>query len=263
MTTVLVSAPYMLPHISRFKYIFEKLAIDLILPEVHERLSESELMQYAGQFDGAICGDDRYTEKVIAACAPRLKVISKWGTGIDSINQAAAKEHGIKVCRTTNAFTIPVSDTVMGYILAFARRQPWMDQNMKRGEWEKIPGKALRECTLGVIGIGNIGRMVLRKAKAFDMTLLGNDILEIDPNFIQETGVEMTSLPDLMERSDFISVNCDLNPTSYHLINAVTLGNVKEGCHIDQYRPRPDREGTRSDPIPAKRQAGGCCAGCL
>ena len=252
MTTVLLSAPYMLPHISRFKYIFEKLAIDLILPEVHERLSESELMQYAGQFDGAICGDDRYTEKVIAACAPRLKVISKWGTGIDSINQDAAKEHGIQVCRTTNAFTIPVSDTVMGYILAFARRQPWMDKNMKRGEWEKIPGKALRECTLGVIGIGNIGRMVLRKAKAFDMTLLGNDILEIDPNFIQETGVEMTSLPELMERADFISINCDLNPTSYHLINAVTLGNVKEGCHPDQYRPRPDREGTGSDPIPCK-----------
>lgn len=230
MTTVLVSAPYMLPHISRFKYIFEKLAIDLLLPEVHERLSESELMQYAGQFDGAICGDDRYTEKVIAACAPRLKVISKWGTGIDSINQDAAKENGIKVCRTLNAFTIPVSDTVMGYILAFARRQPWMDKNMKRGEWEKIPGRALRECTLGVIGIGNIGRMVLRKAKAFDMNLLGNDILEIDPNVIQETGVEMTSLPELMERSDFISVNCDLNPTSYHLINGITLGNVKEGA---------------------------------
>ena len=94
----------------------------------------------------------------------------------------------------------------------------------------KDPGRALRECTLGVIGIGNIGRMVLRKAKAFDMTLLGNDILEIDPNFIQETGVEMTSLPDLMERSDFISVNCDLNPTSYHLINSITLGNVKEGA---------------------------------
>ncbi len=230
MTTVLISAPYMLPHLDRFGYIFEKLEVDLIIPEVHERMSESELMHYAGQFDGAICGDDRYTDKVIASCAPRLKVISKWGTGIDSINQEAARKYDVKVCRTTNAFTIPVSDTVMGYILAFARRQPWMDRNMKQGEWEKIPGKALRECTLGVIGIGNVGKMVLRKAKTFDMTLLGNDIQEIDPNFINETGVEMTSLPDLMERSDFITVNCDLNPTSYHLINKLTLSNVKNGA---------------------------------
>lgn len=230
MTTVLISAPYMQPHLERFRTTFEKLAIDLIVPEVHERLSEAELMRYAGQYDGAICGDDRYTEKVIAACAPRLKVISKWGTGIDSINQDAAKKYHVKVCRTTNAFTIPVSDTVMGYILAFARRQPWMDRNMKRGIWDKIPGKALNECTLGVIGVGNIGKMVLRKAKAFDMTLLGNDIQEIDPDFIHETGVEMTSLSELMKRSDFISVNCDLNPTSNHLINNQTLSNVKEGA---------------------------------
>jgi D-3-phosphoglycerate dehydrogenase len=230
MTTILISAPYMLPSIERFKYIFDRLDIELILPEVHERLSEDQLLKFAGQFDGAICGDDRYTEKVITACSPRLKVISKWGTGIDSINQDAARERGIKVCRTTNAFTIPVSDTVMGYILAFARRQPWLDLRMKQGKWEKIPGKALRECTLGVIGIGNIGKMLLRKAKAFDMTLIGNDIIEIDQAFINETGVEMTTLTDLMKRCDFISVNCDLNPTSYHLINKHTLSEVKTGA---------------------------------
>lgn len=134
----------MLPSMERFKYIFDQLDIDLILPEVHERLSEDQLLKFAGQFDGAICGDDRYTEKVIAACSPRLKIISKWGTGIDLINQDAARDHNIKVCRTTNAFTIPVSDTVMGYILAFARRQPWMNSKMKQGEWEKIPGRAFK-----------------------------------------------------------------------------------------------------------------------
>jgi len=96
--------------------------------------------------------------------------------------------------------------------------------------WDKIPGRALHECTLGVVGVGNIGRVVLTKAKAFDMTLLGNDIVEIDPLFIKKTGVEMTSLADLMERADFISINCDLNPTSYHLINDRQLKNVKSGA---------------------------------
>lgn len=230
MTTVLVSAPYMRPYMERFKPIFDKLELDLILPEVHERLSEAELLLYAGQFEGAICGDDRFTQKVMAACAPRLKVISKWGTGIDSIDQKAAEKYGIKIYRTPNAFTRPVSDSVMGYILTFARRLPWMDSDMKRGDWEKISGRALHECTLGVVGVGNIGKAVLRKARGFDMTLLGNDIIEIDKKFIAEVGVEMTSLPDLMERSDFISINCDLNPTSYHLINQLQLGNVKSGA---------------------------------
>ena len=230
MKKVLISAPYMLPHLDRFKPFFEKLGIELIVPEVNERLSEEELLRYAGQFDGTICGDDRYTERVIASCSPRLKVISKWGTGIDSIEQEAVQKYGVTVCRTTNAFTIPVSDTVMGYILAFARRQPWMDRNMKRGEWEKIPGKALRECTLGVIGVGNIGKMVLKKARAFEMTLLGNDILEISDRFTEEVGVEMIGLEELIRQSDFISINCDLNPTSRHLINDEVLYHAKPGA---------------------------------
>lgn len=230
MKTVLLSAPYMLPFLDRFKPVFDHYQVELLVPQVNERLSEAELMQYAGKFDGTICGDDRYTTRVIDACAPRLKVISKWGTGIDSINQAGAARHGIQVRRTPNAFTIPVSDTVMGYMLAFARRQPWMDRHVKNGEWVKIPGRALHECTLGVIGVGNIGKAVLRKAQAFEMTMLGNDIVEIDPDFIEQVGVQMTSLEDLLERSDFISVNCDLNPTSFHLINADRLAVVKPGA---------------------------------
>jgi D-3-phosphoglycerate dehydrogenase len=194
---------------------------------VQERLEEPELLQYAGQFDGAVCGDDRYTARVIEACLPRLKVISKWGTGIDSIDAAACARFGVKLYRTTNAFTLPVADTVMGYILAFARRQPWMDKAVKAGVWEKIPGRALSECTLGVIGVGNIGKALIRRARAFGMSVLGNDILDIDHVFIAENGLHMVSLDSLLEQSDFVSVNCDLNPTSLHLINARTLGRMR------------------------------------
>jgi D-3-phosphoglycerate dehydrogenase / 2-oxoglutarate reductase len=230
MYTILLSAPYMLPFIDRFRPVFDHYGLKVILPEVHERLEEDQLLLYAGQFDGAICGDDRYSERVLAACAPRLKVISKWGTGIDSLDQQAAVRLGIKIERTPNAFTLPVADTVMGYILAFARRQPWMDRAMKAGQWEKQLGRSLSECTLGVIGVGNCGKAVLRRARAFGMELLGNDIIEIAPDFILENGVEMTGLPDLLARADFISVNCDLNPTSQHLINVETLAMVKPGA---------------------------------
>ncbi len=157
MPTILLSAPYMLPFVERFRPVFEHYGLEIIVPDVHERLEEDQILVYAGQFDGAICGDDRYSARVLEACSPRLKVISKWGTGIDSLDQAAAARLGIQILRTPNAFTLPVADSVMGYILAFARRQPWLDRAMKNGQWEKHPGRSLSECTLGVIGVGNCG----------------------------------------------------------------------------------------------------------
>lgn len=225
--TILISAPYFLAVLERFRPLLEAYGLEMIAPQVRERLEEEDLLAYAGQFDGALCGDDRYTARVLEACSPRLKVISKWGTGIDSIDREAAARLGIPVRNTPNAFTLPVADTVLGYILAFARQLPWMDRALKHGGWEKLPARSLSECTLGVIGVGNIGKAVLRRARAFGMHLLGNDIVPIAPDFIAEYGVEMTSLRDLLERADFVSLNCDLNPTSYHLINAETLGWMK------------------------------------
>ena len=112
-------------------------------------------------------------------------------------------------------------------MLAFARRLPWMDRAMKEGQWEKIPGRSLSECTLGVVGVGNCGKAVIRRARAFGMQLLGNDIIEIAPDFILENVLEMTNLENLLGRADFVSVNCDLNPTSRHLINNRTLAMMK------------------------------------
>ena len=119
------------------------------------------------------------------------------------------------------------ADTVLGYMLAFARRGPWMDKTMKSGKWEKIPGKTLSECTLGIIGVGNIGKAVTRRARAFGMKVLGTDIIDIDHVFVSESGIHMTDLNSLLSDSDFVSMNCDLNPTSYHLINAETLAQMK------------------------------------
>jgi D-3-phosphoglycerate dehydrogenase / 2-oxoglutarate reductase len=254
---VLLTAPYMIPFMDRFRPVFEKYNLELIVPEVRERMEEADLLQYAGQFDGAICGDDRYTERVIQACAPRLKVISKWGTGVDSIDAVACSRYGIRLCRTLNAFTLPVADTVLGYVLAFARRLPWMDREMKAGHWEKIPGKSLSEYTLGVIGLGNIGKAVTRRARAFGMNILGTDVVPIDPAFITETGVEMIRLETLLAGSDFISVNCDLNPTSYHLINRETLSLVKPGAVlINTARGPIVDEGALIDALQAGRLAG-------
>lgn len=230
MPVILLSAPYMLPFIERFLPVLNHYGLEVITPTVNERLEETDLLTYAGQFDGVICGDDRFTDRVLQACTPRLKVISKWGTGTDSIDHAACARLGVQIRNTPNAFTLPVADSVLGYILAFARKQPWMDRAIKSGEWKKIPGRSLAESTLGVIGVGNIGKAVLRRASAFGMTLLGNDIVPIASDFLSEFKVKSVSLSELAQRSDFISVNADLNPTSRHLINTAFLVQVKPGA---------------------------------
>jgi D-3-phosphoglycerate dehydrogenase len=232
MYKILFTAPYMIPFVDRFKPVFYKYGIELILPDVRERMEEDDLLRYAGQFDGTICGDDRYTLRVIEACSPRLKIISKWGTGIDSIDAEACSRYSIKIGRTLNAFTTPVADSVLGYMLAFVRRQPWMDKEMKSGKWEKIPGKTLSECTLGVVGVGNIGKAVTRRARAFGMKVYGNDIVDVDHVFVSETGIEMTSLENLLKNSDFVSINCDLNPTSRHIMTAKTFAWMKSTAVI-------------------------------
>ena len=226
---VLISAPYMQPVIDRFRAELEARGVELIVPPVAERMEEADLLQIISDIDGVICGDDRFTARVLEA-APRLKVLSKWGTGIDSLDCEAAARLGIAIRNTPNAFSEPVADSVLGYMLAFARRLPWMDQQMKAGIWDKIPGRALRECTLGVIGVGNVGKVVVKRASSFGIRMLGTDPVTPPDEFLSTYPLTMVSLEELLREADFVSVNCDLNPTSYHLMNDDTFALMKPGA---------------------------------
>lgn len=228
---VLVSAPYFIPVIEEYRERLSAEGVELIAANVDERLSEEELLEVIGDIDGIICGDDQITKGVMDA-APRLKVISKWGTGIDSIDSEEAKRRGIPVYRTRNAFSEPVADTVLGYILTFARRLPWMDRDIRQGNWEKPRLVSLQECVLGVVGVGDCGKAVVRRAISFGMRVLGNDIRELPDDFLAETGLEVVSLEDLLSKADFISLNPDLNATSYHLIAKNQLDTMKPSAYL-------------------------------
>ena len=239
---ILISAPYMLPVIDRFRPFFDEKGCELIVPSVNERLEEDELLEFVADIDGAICGDDRFTEWVLRQ-APKLKVLSKWGTGINSIDREACMRLGIVICNTPNAFSEPVADTVLGYVLCFARQLPWMNEQIRAGIWQKPPGRALRECTLGIIGVGNVGKVVAKRANAFGMRVLGNDPVQPDAEFLARYGVEMVQKDHLLERADFVSINCDLNPTSFHLMSdrefelmkrSAVLVNTARGPIIDE-----------------------------
>jgi D-3-phosphoglycerate dehydrogenase len=221
----------MLPVIDRFRPRLEAAGLEVIVADVNERLSEPELLGVIAEFDGVICGDDAFSDRVMAA-APRLRVISKWGTGIDSIDKDAAARRGIRVCNTPNAFTDSVADTAMGYMLMFARELATSDRDIREGVWEKRRVVALRETTLGIVGLGNIGRALAKRAAAFGMRILGTDIVEPPLAEIEAAGVRLCSLDDLLRESDFVSLHTDLNPTSHHLIDERTVALMKPTAYL-------------------------------
>ena len=139
---VLVSAPPFQSVIDQFAREFSENGLEPVIPKVRERLSERELLGLVGIIDGAICGDDQYTEKVIEA-APCLRVISKWGTGIDSIDLDACRKRGVQVCNTPNAFSNPVADSALAYILFLVRQLDRLSLDMQSSLWLRRPAPSL------------------------------------------------------------------------------------------------------------------------
>ena len=240
----LITAPPILPKIMTYENIFDENSTEIIIPpfDVIESLNESQLISLLSEIDGILCGDDQVTKNVLES-AKRLKVISKWGTGIDSIDKINAEKLGIKVLRVKDVFSGPVSDTVLAYILLFSRKIIEKNNLVKNHEWKKTESYTLKEKSLGIIGLGHIGKTVAKKAHSLGMEVFGYDIREISTDFVRKTGIKMVPLYELLKRSDFVTLHCDLNDTSFHLIgtneliimkpNSVLI-NTSRGEVIDQ-----------------------------
>jgi len=125
-----------------------------------------------------------------------------------------------------------VADSVLGYMLCFARGIPWMDQAIKNNRWEKTQGFSLREATIGIIGLGNVGRAVAQRAAGFGMQILAHDIAEIPPNLVERYGVQIVSKQELLASSDFVTLNCDLNASSLHIIGRPELERMRSTAYL-------------------------------
>lgn len=223
---VLVTAPRALSVIARYQEELGAAGCDVLAQSTIERMEEEDLLPLVGEVDGIICGDDRITSRVLDA-APRLRVISKWGTGVDAIDVAEARRRGIAVCNTPGAFSEPVADTVLGYMLLFARGLDRMADSMRAGLWQRLPLRSLRECTLGIVGLGNSGRAVARRAAAFGMRILGYDV---QPPAESVPGVVMVSLEALLGDSDFVTLHADLCADNRHMIDATRLALMRRSA---------------------------------
>ena len=215
---VLVTAPRACREFARYRDALEAEGCRVTMREAVERFSEAELVPLVGDVDGMVCGDDRITAAVMAA-APRLKVIAKWGTGIDGIDLEYAAAHGIAVRNTPDAFTEPVADTVLGYMLMFARGLDTMARDMRAGLWRYLPLRSLRESTVGIVGFGHIGRAVARRCQTFGMRVLVHEVRATSDAVLAEFGARAEPLPALMAQSDFVTLHANLHPGNRHFID--------------------------------------------
>ncbi len=203
----------------------------LIVPPVTQQLREPELLELIGGVDGMIAGDDHVTRAVLER-ADRLRIVSKWGVGTDAIDLAAAAELGIRVTNTPGMFGEEVADVVIGYLVLLARRLHETDRAVRAGGWPKPEGVSIAGRTMGVVGLGHVGRAVAARALAMSMRVLGFEIDAANRATATQAGVEVVSLESLLAESDVVSLNAPLTPDTRHLLNPATLGRLKPGAWI-------------------------------
>jgi len=228
---VLVTCPQLQQTIDRYRGLFAEHSIEVELPHLVQQLRESELLGIIDQFDGVIAGDDEFTARVLEK-GKRLKVIAKWGIGVDAIDLDAAKRLGIRVTNTPNVFADEVADVVMGYVILLARQLHKLDRSVRRRGWKKIQGISLSDKMLGVIGVGSIGQAVVRRAIVAGMSVKGCDVAPIPNSFVKHTGLIVADIKELLETSDFISLNCNLTSANRHMIGAKEFALMKNGVYI-------------------------------
>jgi len=223
---IFISAPYLQLEWNEYSKYFDN--YEVIIPHVEERMEEKDLLQMFTEhpdIEAGIVGDDRFTENVYKNS--NLKFLIKWGTGIDSL----LTKNNVKIFNTPSAFTIPVSESAIGLILNICRNISLSDDILKTGDWIKETGFTINESKVGIIGLGNIGSEVAKKLEIF-----GCEIGFYDPNVNNFKYTKYDDLKDLLINSDIITIHCDLNETSYHLIGEKELDLISGKILINTAR---------------------------
>lgn len=195
-------------------------------------LTEAQMLALPSDIDAFLCGDDVISRKVLEKFRPRLKVISKYGIGIDKIDVAATDEFGIPLSNCPGVNHTTVAEHVFALLLALVRQLVPIANAVAEGNWKRLTGHEIMGKTIGIVGLGRIGKEVAIRAKAFGMKVIGYDVYWPEA-FAAEHGIErMHGLTQLFERSDIISLHTNLTEETRDMVNEASLQNMKKGVYI-------------------------------
>jgi len=228
---ILVTWGLMIDYLIKNKSLLRNKKVKFVFLKTKYYLKEKELKNIIHQYDGLICGDDEINKNILDL-GKNLKVIAKWGTGVDSINVNYAKKRGIKVFNVPNAFSDSVAQLALSFILVFSRRVVETHEAVKNGEWPKFSGFSLKDKTLGIIGFGNIGRKLANLALMFNMKIIFYDIKKTKLPINKKKKIISTSKNNLLKKSDIVVLCCNLNKTSFKLIKMRDLKLMKNHAGI-------------------------------
>ena len=201
---------------------------------VRERgpLSEARMLELAGQFDAYLCGDDALTRAVIQKSLPRLKVISKYGIGLDKIDVKAATDLKVPVLFTPGVNHTTVAEHTFALMLAAVRNLVVEANHVAAGRWTRITGNEICGKTLAIVGFGRIGKEVAIRAKAFGLKVIGYGNYW-DEDFARWHDISrVENFEDVLRQADIISLHTKLTPATRHLINAKNFPLIKKGAVI-------------------------------
>jgi D-3-phosphoglycerate dehydrogenase len=201
--------------------------------DVRTGLPREELIRCIGDYDALVVRSETKVTADVIAAATRLRIIGRAGVGVDNIDVAAATQRGIIVVNSPEGNTIAAAELTVAMLLALARNIPQADRSLRAGEWKrsKFVGTEVYRKTLGIIGLGKIGREVARRAKGLGMNVIAYD--PFTPSEVAERiGVTLTNLDTLLAQSDFVSIHAPLNEQTRNLINAERIARMKDGAFL-------------------------------
>ncbi len=203
---------------------------EVIFNDTGKPLRAAEVARLLPGVDGYIAGVDEITAEALAA-ADRLKVIARYGVGVDQVDLEAARARGIVVTNTPGANAVSVAELAIGLMLALARHIPEAVAATRAGAWPRLAGVSLRGKTVGLVGLGAIGREVARRLAGFDCRVLACDPCA-DAETARALGVEPVPLPDLLARADFVSLHVPVTPETRRMMDERALAQMKRGAYL-------------------------------
>jgi len=195
-------------------------------------LNEADTLKLVGDVDGYICGDDAITRKVLEKARPRLKVISKYGIGVDKIDVKSCTEFGIPLLFTPGVNHTTVAEHNFLLLLALEKNFLFHTDSTRAGGWKRKTGHELLGKTIGIVGLGRIGKEVAIRARAFGMKVIGFDVYW-DETFAKDRSVKRAvNLDEILAASDYISLHTNLTPGTRGMINAASFAKMRKGVLI-------------------------------
>ena len=197
-------------------------------------ISGEELVKIVGGYDALVVRSRTKVTAEVLEAADRLRVVARSGVGLDNIALEEAKNRGVEVVNSPEAPTNAVAELVLGLMLSLARSIPEADASMKRGEWIKsrLRGFELRGKTLGILGLGTIGKQVAKRAKAFDPRIIYNRRNRLPEAEEKTLGVEYRTFDQLLGESDILTVHVPLTDSTRGMIGREELNKMKYGAYL-------------------------------